>query len=153
MNHRTPPPEYAQTIAQIEALPCRCCLQTSLQAFVQEALRPGGREIIYVHCLNRSCALYYVTRAFKDWVKFDLSAWRTVEHPDWAAAVARLAPAVVVDEERNLRALVETFIVEREAPIADLVMRDFREQYRGTLPHQRRSFCHEWLRLYTGAAS
>ena len=147
MAKRNIPTEFAQIIAQIEQLPCRCCMQRSVKAFVQPRSVPRTRDIVMAHCTNEACALWYVTRAFKDLVVFDLSAWRASEHPDYTAFIDDAQG----DTPRadNLRQLVESYIVEREAPVAALVLADFGEQYRAALPHTRRDFCLRWLHIYS----
>jgi hypothetical protein len=153
MKEHTMTEDYAPILEQIRDLPCRCCLQKTLQAHVQRGFAIAN-DAIYVDCRNPACALYYVTHRINEWLTFDVRVWHTDEDPAWQNVIVEAATAsAATDPMCNLRTLVETFIVEREAPIADIVLRDFRERYRGTLPYQRRSFCQEWLRLYTGVAS
>lgn len=139
--------EFAPIIEQIEQLPCRCCLQKTLHAHVQRGFRIAN-DGVYVDCRNPGCALYYVTHRFNEWIAFDVSVWGAQEDPAWQPALVEVATA-----SASLRALVESHIREHDAPLADLVLRDFREQLASTLPYRRRSLCESWLHLYTVRAS
>lgn len=136
--------DYTPILEQICALPCRCCMQHTLRAWAQRAYLPGGRDLIQVDCTNAACALYAVTLTFKEWIKFDLSVWRTTEHPAWHDAIVEQATAT-----SSLSALVESHIREHDAPLADVVLRDFREQLRDALPYRRRDVALSWLHIYT----
>lgn len=141
--------ETAQQISAV--IPCRVCGETHLRAYVQMGVAPKPAYIL-VECHNPACKLHMATRSFHDWCTMDLAQWGAVERPGWQMSIAALADAHNDAHEapRTLCDLVESHIKEQEGALFDLVLRDFREQLRETLPYTRRAFAERWLHIYTG---
>lgn len=71
-------------------LRCRCCNQPGLYAFVQ---RLPTRDLVMLHCENRECALWAVTRDVDDWLTMPVEQWGGFQHPDWRRPTALVLPA------------------------------------------------------------
>lgn len=68
-------------LAHVRAeLRCRCCNQPGLTVFVQEL---PHRSLVMVHCENRACKLWAVTRDLADWLTLDLTTWGAQQHSEW----------------------------------------------------------------------
>lgn len=125
-----------------ETVPCRCCGQYSLNAYVQMGV---GRKPAYilVECRNRDCALHMATREFENWLTMDLGQWGGSEQPGWQRMMQDAA------RQDNLNRLVETYILQYERPLEQIALRDYREAMARTLPHARREVATAWLHMYT----
>lgn len=135
--------ELDQTAATIrDTVPCRCCGLHTLNAYAMPALGKQPPRI-YVECHNRACALHMKTREFENWLVMDLAQWNCAEQPGWQTTMLEIA------RQDNLTRLVETHILEHEAPLCDVVLRDFRESLHAALPHARRGVAEAWLHMYT----
>lgn len=131
-------------------IPCRCCGQHSLNAFVQSPIGDAPARI-QVDCRNPKCKLFTVTRDFDDWCSMDVVQWGCEELPGWGASIAALAAAQDAAQQppRTLCDLVESHIRHEEGTLWEIVLRDFREQLARTLPYMRRDFAARWLHVYT----